>query len=213
MIRLSRSSIRVLSVVMLTGWAVAIVGGASPNGSRIAFEGDRNGGWGLSVMKPDGSAVSDLLAPFGAADASWAPNGQQVAFEADPNGDGNTEVFVMDADGSNLVQLTDSPAPDLWPDWFPDGRRIAFTSVRDGAPNIYVMNADGSDQYAVTDITDLEIGSLQPDVSPTARQIVFMRGGEFEQPAIWRIDVDGTNLVALTAPGPRNLDPQWSPNG
>ena len=130
---------------------------------KIAFEGDRFGGWGIAAMKPDGSGIASLNSPFGAADASWSPNGKRVAFEADPVGDGNLEVFVMNADGTGLRQLTDSPGRDFWPDWFPNGHQIAFTSDRTGAPNIYVMNADGSDQRALTD--ESVAASMEPDVS------------------------------------------------
>jgi Tol biopolymer transport system component len=210
---LKRCRVVVAPLVALSSVSLAVAA-ANPSGSRIAFEGDRSAPWGLSVMQPDGTNISDLPALPGAADVSYSPNGKRVAFEADPNGDGNLEVFVMNVDGTNLMQLTDSPAPDYWPDWFPDGKRIAFTSLRDGPPHIYVMDADGSNQHAVTDTTNFEFGSLEPDVSPNGRQIVFMRSREFEPPSIWTIDVDGSNLTEITASGPHaDLDPQFSPNG
>ena len=162
------SAIRVFSVVCVCVMSAA--GGArplaaAPNGSKIAFEGDRfsSWGWGLSAMNPDGSGAADLLAPFGAADAAWSPNGQQVAFEADPDGSGNLEVFVMNADGTNVRQLTHDPEWDYWPAWFPNGQQIAFTSFRSGVPNIWVMNVDGSDQHALT--ADTDVGNFEPNVS------------------------------------------------
>jgi Tol biopolymer transport system component len=205
--------VRAIVVIIAIGFA-GLSGqlAASPNGSRIGFEGDRFGGWGLVAMNPDGSGVTDLLAPFGAADVSWSPNGQLVAFEADPIGDGNLEIFVMNADGSNLRQLTNAPGQDYWPDWFPNGRQIAFTSWRSGVPNIYVMNVDGSEQAPLT--TDSVFGNFQPAVSPNGRQVVFMRAPQFEPATIWTINSDGTGLAPLTEPGPyEDLDPQFSPNG
>jgi Tol biopolymer transport system component len=56
----------------------------------------------------------------------------------------------MDADGSNLVQLTDNDAEDFFPAWSPDGTQIAFTSSRDGNLEIYVMGTDGSDPVNIT---------------------------------------------------------------
>ena len=76
----------------------------------------------------------------------------------------------MNADGTTLRQLTDSPGRDVWPDWFPNGRQIAFTSDRTGVPNVYVMNVDGSDQRALLD--DPEFGTLEPDVAPNGGCVV-----------------------------------------
>ena len=56
----------------------------------------------------------------------------------------------MNADGGNVRRLTTHPAMDYWPAWSPDGKRIAFTSNRDGNYEIYVMNADGSDLRNLT---------------------------------------------------------------
>ncbi|MGR3296281.1 MAG: TolB family protein, partial [Candidatus Bathyanammoxibius sp.] len=75
--------------------------------------------------------------------------GSRIAFPSDR--DGNYEIYVMDADGSNLERLTDNLASDGEPSWSPDGSRIAFTSDRDGNPEIYVMDADGSNQQRLTD--------------------------------------------------------------
>jgi Tol biopolymer transport system component len=57
----------------------------------------------------------------------------------------------MNADGSDLQRLLNSPAKDLWPSWSPDGAQIAFQSDRDGDWEIYVMDADGSNQQQLTD--------------------------------------------------------------
>ena len=54
---------------------------------------------------------------------------------------------MINADGTGLQQLTDdAPSRNIRPDWSPDGRKIAFTSRRDGNDEIYVMDADGSDR-------------------------------------------------------------------
>ena len=57
--------------------------------------------------------------------------------------DGNSEIYSMNADGSDQTRLTSHPSADAFPAWSPDGDRIAFTSNRDGKFEIYVMNADG----------------------------------------------------------------------
>ena len=76
----------------------------------------------------------------------------------------------MDADGSNVVRLTTSPALDRFPIFSPDGTKIAFTSNRDGNTEIYVMNADGTDQ---TRITNRPGGDSQPNWSPDGTRIAW----------------------------------------
>ena len=56
----------------------------------------------------------------------------------------------MDADGGNVTRLTEGPSNDRSPTWSPDGRRIAFTSDRDGDDEVYVMNADGTAAVRLT---------------------------------------------------------------
>jgi len=77
-----------------------------------------------------------------------SPDGTRIAFQS--NRDGNYEIYVMDADGSNQTNLTNNPADDMFPVWSPDGTKIAFMSNRDGNWEIYVMNADGSNQTNLT---------------------------------------------------------------
>ena len=90
-----------------------------------------------------------------------APEQGKIAFSSDRDGD--WEIYVMDADGSNQTNLTSSPAVDEFPSWSPDGSMIAFTSDRDGDYEIYVMDADGSNQ---TNITNSAAYNKEPSWSP-----------------------------------------------
>lgn len=60
------------------------------------------------------------------------------------------EIYVVNADGSGLRRLTDNRVFDSDPQWSSDGRRIAFTSERDGNSEVYVMNADGTEQTNIS---------------------------------------------------------------
>ena len=65
--------------------------------------------------------------------------------------DGNSEIYLMEADGSHPRNLTNHPGDDYAPIWSPSGARIAFGSLRDGNTEIYSMNADGSSPKNLTD--------------------------------------------------------------
>ena len=64
--------------------------------------------------------------------------------------DGHLYFWLMDADGTNRLQLTDDPADDYWPSWSSDGTRISFTSSRTGSSDVFVMNSDGSGESNLT---------------------------------------------------------------
>lgn len=144
------------------------------------------------------------------ASPQWSPDGARIAFNSDHGG--SFKICVMNADGSNPVQLTDDN--DGYPAWSPDGTKIAFTSARDGNAEIYVMNADGSNQVRLTD----DPGSDGvPDWSPDGARIAFVsdRAGQsgFD---IYAMNADGSDVVRLTDTGGGsawNADPAWSPNG
>ena len=120
--------------------------------------------------------------------------------------DGNHEIYVMDADGSNQVRLTNHLADDYEPSWSPDGRRIAFVSDRDiGVEHIYAMDADGQN---VTQLIGASNGS-HPAWSPDGAKIAFTRNKGGRQ--LWVMDADGGNQTALTHVG-FNVLPAWSPD-
>ena len=138
-----------------------------------------------------------------------------------------TDIWVMDADGTNQTNLTDTPdTNEGQPAWSSDGTRIAFTSDRDevgGFSDIWVMNADGSNQTNLTktpDIPDADnIHEYQPSWAPSGTQIVFVREipGQVssEQPDIFVMDTDPTtdDAINLTNTDATEIDPAWSPDG
>ena len=85
--------------------------------------------------------------------------------------DGNLEIYVMDADGSNQLRLTNHPDEDFGPSFSMDGARIAFVSDRDGNSEIYIMNADGSNQQNITNHSN---DDNYPSWSPDGSKIAFV---------------------------------------
>jgi TolB protein len=75
---------------------------------------------------------------------AFSPDGTRILFSMTPPGESAQEIYVMNADGTNLRRLTNHPAIDSTPTWSPSGTRIAFTSNRAGRQLLYTMNADGS---------------------------------------------------------------------
>src|SRR5919108_5946507 len=90
-------------------------------------------------------AAALVLAAMTARSEAAFP-GQPGKISFDSTRDGNTEIYVMNADGSEQTRLTDELAIDRDAAFSPDGQRIAFVSERDGNSEVYVMNADGSGQ-------------------------------------------------------------------
>jgi dipeptidyl aminopeptidase/acylaminoacyl peptidase len=129
----------------------------SPDMSRLLFAtttyraGNSEVGRGIQVMDVATGEVKtlfDLPTTFDSAPA-WSPDGNRIAFES--NLDGDMEIFVMNADGSDVRQITHNTIHDEGPAWSPDGRRLAFTSGPDNLHgDIWVMNADGSDARQLT---------------------------------------------------------------
>src|SRR5206468_11272201 len=114
------------------------------------------------------------------------------------NRNGNSEIYVMNSDGSGVVRLTFDPAVDTSPNWTLDGK-VLFSSNRSGRFELYVANADGSD------LQHLEInvdGNLTfPVASPEGHRIAFTGTNLANTRAVWIAHPDGTQPMQL-APSP-----------
>jgi len=125
------------------------------------------------------------------------------------NRDGPSAIYVMNADGSQPVNLISMPGEFLKPDWSPDGSRIAFTSNRDGRNEIYVMNANGG---FPTRLTNHPAGSGYATWSPDGTRLAFESSRD-GNPEIYAMNADGSTVIRLTDNSAYDGSAAWSPDG
>jgi Tol biopolymer transport system component len=131
----------------------------------------------------------------------------RIAFSS--NRDGNYQIYVMNADGTNVTRLTYDSGQDRQPVWSPDGKEIAFQSDCNGNTEIYVINANGTQLRKLTNEVGLD---GNPSWSPDGTRIIFdtTRDGNLE---IYVMNADGTNQQNLTNNPGDDYSPAWSPDG
>ena len=132
----------------------------SADGSKIAFDGFRNGSVAVVVMNADGSGQTAITGPgffTPTGDPSWSPDGDKIVFQGLVQGGPGTELYVGNSDGSCcLTRLTNNTVYDVTPSWSPDGSKIAFSRAVPPCTTavcnseIFVMNADGTGEERLT---------------------------------------------------------------
>jgi TolB protein len=113
--------------------------------------------------------VSTLISGGTNTYPSWSPDGKKIVFRR-MLGEMNSEVFVANADGSDVKNLSNHPAFDGWLAWSPDGRQIAFASNRNANYQIFIMDADGTN---VRLLANTEGRATEPRWSPDGKNIYF----------------------------------------
>ncbi len=145
---------------------------------------------------------------------SWSPDGKQIAYYGLRGSSSN--IYSMNADGTNIKTLTAVPGADITPSFSADGKKIAFVTFRDNTTptnqtSIYIMNADGSNPKR---LIGGEAIYYFPHWSPDGSMLVFGSNLTGDQ-QIYTVKSDGTGLQTLTkiTPGGNNIMPVWSPDG
>jgi Tol biopolymer transport system component len=182
-----------------------------PDGQQILFNMD----YQLWLMNPDGTGAVQLTTDADGFDhygAAWRPDGKQIVFIQDPSAAGDTEVAVMNADGSGQVAITNDTINQYGPHWSPNGTRIVFQSQVSGS-DVVAVNPDGS---GLTNLTG-PAGSYdyRPSYSSDGRFITFISdrapGGTDDE--IWVMNADGSGPVELTSNADTDRAPFFALDG
>lgn len=187
--------------------------GYSPDGSRILYARFDNDHGTLFSVKPDGSDPVQLSPPalsvidlgfFDRVGADWAPDGSRVAFAAFDQSSRSfkTGLFVVNADGTGLHQITPSGVRALSAQWSPNGALIAFTSCASsprncGVRQAWVVHSDGTALRQVT--PSVNGASFQiPVWSPDSTKLLINRQDRHNgQTSLWTVNTDGSGLFKL----------------
>lgn len=175
----------------------------SSDGSQIIYRSARPRDGGLYVMKANGDDKTRLPDYLQNKDEpAWSPDGSQIAYFDRGGYTGKRDIFVMNADGTRLRNLTNDDTDNYEdvPSWSPDGSKIAFKSSPPSTPelhkdfDIYVMNIDGTGQRNITDIMGRE---TDPSWSPSGYWVAFDCNYNYNAD-ICVVKVNGTGLRSLT---------------
>ena len=175
----------------------------SPDGTRLLVRDPANG---LTTMNLDGSDRVVIYEPV-SQNPMYSPDGSRIAFEGLPYEDGSFQIMLIDPDGTNLTQVTQTPGVSHFQvDWSPDGSQLLYYRAIDGARSVFVMNADGSNPMRLTLGPD---ANRSPAWSRNAEWIVYSsdRDGNLE---LYVMRADGSEQTRISnTPGDENL-PDWN---
>ena len=221
----------------------------SADGKSITFQSTRDGRTcdQQFVMKADGSDLRRVSTGEGKTTCGWfLPGSKRVFFgsshahqkECPPRPDPSAgyvwpldpfDIYTANVDGSDLKRLTNYNVYTAEGVLSPDGKKIVFTSLKDGDLEIYTMNVDGSDVRRLTNTPGYDGG---PWWSPDGKKIVYrahhpqdeaqladyrkLLGQNMIRPSrveIFVMNADGSDQRQVTALGGANFGPSWTPDG
>ncbi len=189
---------------------------------QVAFASMRAGLPQIYLINTDGTGLQ-LITKMdnGACQPSWSSDGSQLVFtspcpsrgEVNDSLYNNSSLYIINADGTGLKTLTTTPGSAYDPAWSPDGKQIAFTSLRDGRKEIYTLNVDSGAVTRLTNSTG-DVENSQPAWSPLGNRIAYVvkRFGAYQ---VWVMSDTGQDNVQVAHSGQQLWDylPVWFPDG
>ncbi len=189
------------NIMLLPAWR--------PDGSEILVTSYRTGRPELWAYRFADRSFRSLGHRGNTMGGVYSPDGKRIAY-CQSEGP-NTDIWVMNSDGSNARRLTKDPSIDVSPTWSPDGTKIAFVSDRAGTPQIYIMNADGS---SVRRVTFQGNYNQEPTWSPRGDSIAFTARDERKVFDLFWVTPDKGVISRITQDqGRTNEEPSYAPNG
>lgn len=166
----------------------------SPDGTKLALVAES-----LAVMNSDATGIQRFS--VGASLVSWSPDGTKLAYVSTGlNGQHEDDVYVINANGTSPVRITEDGVAKNSLAWSPDGAKILYSAIQ----SVYVMNADGT-------------GLASPCAGRTARwspdgqRIIFVTDAFDGNEEIYSIRIDGADLKNMTQNPANDFDPDWGP--
>lgn len=196
----------------------------SPDGKRITFHSNREGGVPqIYILDDNGQSIKRLTYSKTPSEGPiWSPDGSLIMYSNYVDGD-NNEIFLMDTNGKNIKQLTNHPLRDGHAKFSPDGKKIIFNSQRDDDGQLelknyelYEMNIDGSDIKRLTNYFEWD---TYPSYSPDGKKILWRRiladttAPRGYNSEIFIMNRDGSGIKNLSNHKSYDGYPEWSPDG
>ncbi|MGD0095607.1 MAG: Tol-Pal system beta propeller repeat protein TolB [Terracidiphilus sp.] len=196
--------------------AVSLSPRVSPDNSRIAFAALGREGWAIRMYSLELGRMINFSAGFaGGSNQSpaWSGDGTKIAFSSSRSGD--SEIWVVDANGGNLHSVTSLRGPNVSPTWNPrTNAQIAWTGGRTGEPQIYTMDQDGANIQRMTDSGY----AVSPSWSPNGQFLTFSWNrkygpGDPGGQDIYVMDIASKRWLQVTHESGSNDFPSWAPDG
>ena len=196
----------------IEGWAPSF----SPDGKKIVFCHDMTGAPEIYTINVDGTGLTQLTSDnlFDCA-PRWSPDGMRIAFARGVPLTLQTVIATMPANGGTITNLSNEFWSAFWPTYTPDGNRITVVTTQGGFIGVVrIMDSDGSHQKQLTRPT---LEGFPADISPDGKHILVNNheSTPITPYEIFRMNLDGSDLVRLTNPGKGKYDipGTYSPDG